>query len=132
MPEILFVDDNRYVRQFCKLELERAGYNVILCESGDKALQILSREWPDLVVMDVHMPCLDGLETARRIRARTPDLPIVFFTSYRGELDNEHTRLGEAWVEKSEDLTELKTKLAQILHSSQDGKSEDGPGKVRS
>ena len=116
---ILFVDDNKQVRQFCKYELGRAGYSVILAEDGDKALRVLRRERPALVVMDLHMPRLNGLETAKLIRAQRPDLPIVFFTSHTGYLNDERTRLGEAWVEKSEDLTELKARMAQLLAPSQ-------------
>ena len=115
MPGILFVDDNKNVREFCKRELGREGYRVILCEDGNKALQILRKEPPDLVIMDVHMPLLNGIETARLMRAQIPHLPIIFYTVHQEALDGGPAGMAEVQVEKSEDLTELKSQVAQVL-----------------
>ena len=114
MPVILFVDDNEHVRQHCRRELGREGYRVIPCADGQGALQQLRREIPDLVVLDMHMPRLDGPETARLLRARVPDLPILFFTVKK---DGQDGRVGtsETQIEKSEDLTELKSQVARVL-----------------
>lgn len=115
MPVILFVDDNKNVRQFCKRELGREGYHVILCEDGNEALQVLRKETPDLVILDVHMPRLNGIETARLMRVQVPDLPVIFYTVQREDLDGGHAGVAEVQVEKSEDLTELKSQVAQAL-----------------
>lgn len=114
MPVILFVDDNEHVRQHCQRELGREGYRVVLCADGQGALQQLRRQVPDLVVLDMHMPRLDGPETARLLRARVPDLPILFFTVKKEGQDG---RVGttETQIEKSEDLTELKAQVARVL-----------------
>lgn len=132
MPVILFVDDNKHVRQFCKRELGRAGYSVILCEDGYKALQVVRREIPDLVILDVHMPRMDGVEAAKHIRAQLPHLPIIFYTSHREYLDEGRAWPAERCISKSEDLAELKSAVAQVLARSQGGKSGEGPVKANS
>lgn len=115
MPVILFVDDNKNVREFCKRELAGEGYHVIPCEDGNKALAILGKETPDLVIMDLHMPRLNGIETARLMRAQIPNLPVIFYTVQREDLDGGPAGMTEVQVEKSEDLSELKSQVAQAL-----------------
>ncbi|MHB2019893.1 MAG: ATP-binding response regulator [Candidatus Xenobia bacterium] len=80
---ILVVDDNLQNRQVAAGHLNAAGYAVSQAESGEKALAQFSREAPDLVLLDVMMPGLDGFETCRRMRSLKggQDVAIVFFTA---------------------------------------------------
>ncbi|HOS44614.1 MAG TPA: response regulator, partial [Armatimonadota bacterium] len=69
MPKkILAVDDERHIVRLIQVNLERAGYTVITAYDGREALQKIEAENPDLVVLDVMMPYMDGLETLKRIR----------------------------------------------------------------
>lgn len=121
MPTVLFVDDNKNVREFCKRHLEREGYRVILGAGGHAALAVLRQELPDLVVMDVRMSRMDGFEAIDQIAARHPGLPVILYIESRGYLDDERSRLAAACVEKSEDLSELKAAIALVLSQRQTG-----------
>ncbi len=84
--KILLVDDDPRLRELVGLALERAGFVVITAADGQLALTHAAREAPDLVVLDVGLPELDGFEVCRRIRARS-DVPILFLTARDDEID---------------------------------------------
>jgi DNA-binding response OmpR family regulator len=111
---ILYAEDERGIRQYLQLELQAAGYHVILTEDGIEALEALDSSAVDLVIMDEHMPRASGLETARHIKLKDPTLPIILFTCDR---DYEHCRSPfiDAALIKNEDLTELKAEVASLL-----------------
>lgn len=80
MKRILVVDDEAFVRQAVAEFLTRHGYDVTAAESGSRALELLSEFQPDLVLLDVFMPEMDGLEVLRRIRQR-PERPGVLMVT---------------------------------------------------
>lgn len=84
--KILVVDDDPRLRELVSITLERAGYQVVTARDGQMALTHAMREAPDLVVLDVGLPELDGLEVCRRLRARS-DVPILFLTARDDEID---------------------------------------------
>ncbi len=86
MPDILVVDDDPHLREVVTYALGRAGFTVRTVRDGREALAEVDRQPPDLVVLDVMMPELDGLEVCRRIRAKGR-LPIVFLSSRDEEVD---------------------------------------------
>ncbi|OUC76145.1 response regulator, partial [Streptomyces swartbergensis] len=73
---VLVVDDNKFVRQLIRVNLELEGFEVVTASDGLECLEIVHQVRPDLVLLDVVMPRLDGLKTAARLRAdpRTRDL----------------------------------------------------------
>jgi DNA-binding response OmpR family regulator len=81
--KILIVDDEIDTLRLVGLMLERQGYDIIAAEGGEQALEIMAREKPDLVLLDVMMPDLDGIEVARRIRndSELGNTPIIMFTA---------------------------------------------------
>ncbi|MFN3372359.1 MAG: PleD family two-component system response regulator [Chloroflexus sp.] len=83
MPTILVVDDSRLVTDIVKMRLEMYGYTVQLAHSGEEALEAIAAEPPDLLVLDVQMPGIDGYEVCRRIRENPAldDLRIIMLTS---------------------------------------------------
>ena len=83
MQTVLVVDDEEIVRDVVVRYLKRDGYRTLEAATGDEALEILERETPSLVVLDVMLPQHDGLEICRWIRARS-DLPVIMLTA-RGE-----------------------------------------------
>lgn len=118
MTMILFVDDNRNIREYCRRELEEEGYCAVVARDGGEALGLIDSLPPDLVVLDICMPGIDGLEVAARIRATQRDLPIILFTSYDDACTrDERSSCATACVEKREDLTELKNVIAASLRS---------------
>jgi DNA-binding response OmpR family regulator len=84
---VLVVDDDPTVSDVVRRYLERAGYAVTLAGDGPGALAAYSREQPDLVVLDLMLPGIDGLEVCRRLRTRADGVPIVMLTALGEEAD---------------------------------------------
>jgi two-component system, OmpR family, response regulator len=84
--KILIADDDPRLRELVSLAVERAGFTAITASDGQRALTHAAREAPDLIVLDVGMPELDGFEVCRRIRA-TSQVPILFLTAQDDEID---------------------------------------------
>ena len=77
MAHILVIDDDPVLRRVVTLALEAAGHSVLRCENGRKAVAFLERDHADLLVTDIVMPEMDGVETVRAVRQLDPDLPIL-------------------------------------------------------
>jgi two-component system response regulator MprA len=80
-PRVLVVDDDRAVRESLRRSLEFNGYDVALAADGAEALAGIAAASPDVVIMDVMMPRLDGIETTRALRSAGNDLPILVLTA---------------------------------------------------
>ena len=87
MPRtILIADDDPHIRQLLAFALAKAGLETIEAEDGEAALAAVERHAPDLIVLDINMPRMDGIEACRRLRASS-DLPILFLSSRDDEID---------------------------------------------
>ncbi|MGP5313966.1 response regulator [Psychrobacter faecalis] len=88
---ILVVDDSVTVRKVTSRFLERQGFNVVLAKDGIDALEILQETTPDLMLLDIEMPRMDGFEVASQVRhnRRLQELPIIMITSRTGEKHRE-------------------------------------------
>lgn len=84
---VLVVDDDRTVSDVVRRYLERAGYQVTQADDGRAALAAVDRDLPDLVVLDLMLPEIDGLEVCRRLRERRNAVPIVMLTALGSESD---------------------------------------------
>ncbi|MGF9760991.1 response regulator transcription factor [Microvirga sp. 0TCS3.31] len=80
-PRVLVVDDDRAVRDSLRRSLEFNGYEVVLAADGAEGLVAVGAQHPDVVVVDVMMPRLDGIETTRALRAAGNDVPILVLTA---------------------------------------------------
>ena len=80
-PRVLVVDDDRAVRDSLRRSLEFNGYDVVLAADGAEGLVAVGSHHPDVVVIDVMMPRLDGIETTRALRAADNDVPILVLTA---------------------------------------------------
>ncbi|WP_432471272.1 sigma-54-dependent transcriptional regulator [Amphritea sp. HPY] len=79
---ILLVDDEQHIRLAVGQTLELAGYDVVAMESAEAALNRLDMEWPGVIVTDINMPGIDGLELMQRVQAIDPDLPVILITGH--------------------------------------------------
>jgi len=84
MQKVLVVEDNEDNLRLITYALRRSGYEVIAAETGTRGVELAVSERPDFIVMDIALPCIDGLEVVRRIRASADArrIPIVAMTSY--------------------------------------------------
>ena len=90
MPKkILAVDDERHIVRLVQVNLERAGYTVVTAFNGKEALEQVEAEQPDLVVLDVMMPYMDGFEVLQNLRKNqnTRDLPVIMLTAKAQDAD---------------------------------------------
>ena len=85
----MVVDDEADIRELVRLNLTREGYEVLDCESGEQALSLSRSKGPDLVVLDLMLPGIDGLEVCKRLKAdpKTAQVPIVILTAKGEEAD---------------------------------------------
>jgi DNA-binding response OmpR family regulator len=95
MSRILVVDDSSLVRELVRTLLERAGHEVVEAADGSDGLRRLYAERPDLVVLDVSMPELDGWEALKRLRELS-DVPVLMFSAFGGETERVRGLLGGA------------------------------------
>jgi len=95
---ILVVDDDPRLLHVVVMYLGIEGYDVVPSENAEDALVEIDRQRPDLVILDIMMPGMDGIEACRRIRAGadTADLPVLLFSALSGDQDVERARLAGA------------------------------------
>lgn len=85
--KILLVEDSPVNQQVIKMMLEKLGHSVTLADNGRKALAAVAHSMPDLVLMDLRMPVMDGLTASRHLKGEWPDLPILALTANASEAD---------------------------------------------
>ena len=102
--KILLIDDDPDLVRATSSVLESKGYQVVAAEDGDVGLEKAAAERPDLILLDVIMPRMDGFEFLRRIRLRSQHLPVVMLTTRASSTDRKRaTELGaDAYLVKSE------------------------------
>lgn len=86
MKKILVVDDEKPISDIIKFNLEKEGYEVVTAFDGEEALEKVEEENPDLIVLDVMLPKIDGLEVVREVR-KTHSMPIIMVTAKETEID---------------------------------------------
>jgi CheY-like chemotaxis protein len=103
---VLFVEDDRSVAQMYKLKLELDGYRVEVAYDGETAVEMITKETPDIVFLDVRLPKLDGLGVLQALRAdpKTKDLRVVILSNYsQREIGDRVSNLGVlAFLKKTE------------------------------
>lgn len=115
MAEILVVDDEESIRLLFKEELEDEGYTVLTAGSGEEALEIIKRGTTELVVLDIKMPGISGLECLNKIREINFEIPVVLCTAYGSYRQDFGTWGADAYVTKTSDIDELKSEVRRLL-----------------
>jgi len=87
MPRVLVVDDQKTIVETCRLYLEAAGFDVVVGYNGEQALAEAREAKPDLIVLDLMLPRVDGRDVCRRLRAEGVRVPIVMLTALATEED---------------------------------------------
>lgn len=93
MPRILLVEDNEMNRDMLSRRLSRKGFEVVIAEDGQEGVEMTQSEKPDLVLMDMSLPVVDGWEATRRLKAseETKHIPIIALTAHAMSGDREKT-----------------------------------------
>jgi CheY-like chemotaxis protein len=86
---VLVADDNDVAQRLCKRVLEKAGYAVLIAADGLQAVDVALSKHPSMILMDVAMPGIDGLEAMRRIKEQVPGMPIVIASAHSMASDRE-------------------------------------------
>jgi CheY-like chemotaxis protein len=86
---VLVADDNDVAQRLCRRVLEKAGYGVLIAADGLQAVDVAFKQKPAMILMDVAMPGIDGLEAMRRIKAEMPAMPIVIASAHSMASDRE-------------------------------------------
>lgn len=115
MPTVLIVDDDQNQRLLYQEELSYEGYDVVEAASGQEAIAIVQDDGIDVVVLDIAMPGMDGVEALSRILAIDNKMPVVLNTAYSSYKDDFMTWAADAYVVKSSDLSGLKNQIAEAL-----------------
>ena len=117
--KILIVDDNPNVLKLLNISLSKAGYDIVEAENGEVAFDVANRELPDLIISDIMMPQMDGIELCWMIRenSKVPLVPFIFLTSFDdSEMEIRGFRAGaDEYLNKPIDRKELLERVFDLL-----------------
>ena len=115
MKKILVVEDEDDLRLLYQQELEQEGYDVVTVESGEEAIKVLEKESINLVVLDIRLTGMNGLEALEEMLLRNRNLKVIINTAYANYKDDFSSWLADAYLIKSSDLSELKETIQNLL-----------------
>jgi CheY-like chemotaxis protein len=113
--KILVVEDEEGLRLLYEEELKAEGYEVLTARNGKEAIEQLEKGKPDLIILDIVMPVMDGIEALGRIVGKDRKIPIILNSSYPGYRQDFMSWAADAYITKSIDLGELKDKVRELL-----------------
>jgi DNA-binding response OmpR family regulator len=119
MAKILVIDDEPGIRDLLDTLLRRKGYEVVLAETGQKGVDLFRRERPDVIVLDLKMPGMDGLSVLQQVRSVDPEKPVIILTGAgTAETEQKVRALGVTeYVEKEFSLHLLGDSLKRLLNN---------------
>ena len=135
-PTVLVVDDEQHIQDVVVYVLQENSYEVISALDGDTAFDLFQSTPPDLVLLDLNLPGISGFDLFRKMRAQTPDIPIIMLTSKSEEIDRiVGLEMGaDDYVTKPFSPRELAARVRAVLrrlsrpaHESETGKLKHGP-----
>jgi DNA-binding response OmpR family regulator len=128
MSKILVIEDEKNLRQLYKQDLELDGHTVLTAKTAEEGLRKVESEKPDLVVLDIRLPGMDGLEAMGRILDGNPGIPVLLNTAYSSYQDSFMSWAADAYVIKSSDTGELRREVEHLLSERREGpRRQPGP-----
>lgn len=115
MAKILIVEDDPNLCRLYSSEFSEDGYDVVTAQSGREALAVIDGQHPDLVVLDIKMEPMDGLELLDQLMHRKVAMPVVINSAYPAFKADFSTWGADAYIVKSADLTALKDTVRNLL-----------------
>ena len=117
MTKLLIVEDEENLRDLYAEDLEESGYEVTKASNGKEAINLVRNGSYDLIIMDIRMPEMDGIETLGKIITMEKKLPVIIYTAYSNYKSNFMTWTADAYLTKSSNMDELKNKIRELLES---------------
>jgi DNA-binding response OmpR family regulator len=127
MTTILLVEDDKNQRLLYEQELRLEGYEIVTAADGKEGLGKVQEQPPDMIIMDINIPKMNGIETMGMILSKYKNIPIIINTAYSSYKDNFMSWAADAYIVKSSDLTELKNKIKEILTKKDKGLKQRQP-----
>jgi len=115
MTTILIVEDDKNQRLLYEQELGLEGYEIVTAADGKEGLRKVEERQPNLIIMDINLPKMNGIEAMGKVVSKHKNIPIIIYTAYSSYKDNFLSWLADAYIIKSSDLTELKNKIKELL-----------------
>jgi len=115
MKKILLVDDEDSIHLIYSEELEEEGYEVHSALSGEEGLEKLKILSPDLVILDINMPGMNGIDVLRQMKENNPDLPVILCSAYPEFKQDFASWASDDYIVKSSNLDELKAAVKRHL-----------------
>ena len=113
--KILVVDDEESIHLLYKEELEDEGYEVSSALNGEEALELFDMQAPDLVILDINMPGMDGIEVLRQMKQKRPDVPVILSSAYPEYKQDLASWASDDYIMKSFNLDELKESVKKHI-----------------
>lgn len=115
MKTLLIVDDEKNIKTLYREVFEKEGYKILLASTGKECLEQCKKHKIDLVILDIRLPDMDGMEVLGKLSAEKDVPRVILNSAYAGYENNVNIWLAEAYLIKSSDLTELKNTVKDIL-----------------
>ncbi len=115
MRKLLIAEDDKNLRLLYKKEFTDNGFKVVLAKTGKEAIAKAQKIKPDLIIMDIRMPGLGGIEAMNEIKSFARNTPVILNTAYPIHQEDFSTWPASAYVVKSSDMSLLKQKVEEAL-----------------
>ena len=123
MTKILIIDDEGPIRETLEMFLCEKGYDVATSESGEASLEFIRKDQPDIVILDLRLPGIDGIAVLRIIRQLSPESVVIVITAYPDkEIFDQAERLGAyGYIVKPIDVAEFEVAIDKAVQSQKNG-----------
>ncbi len=116
MKKILLVDDEQSIQFLYREEFKELGYEVISALNGTEGLREFIENKPDLVILDIQMPGMNGIDILRQMKQKDPDVPVILCSAFHDYKQDLSSWASDEYLVKSGDTTELKNTVQRLLN----------------
>ena len=118
MAKILIVEDEPHLLELYKKEMQDEGYEVLSTEDGEQALDLVKKQLPDLVILDIKIKKVDGLKVLQEIKRFNKDIPVILNSAYETFKSDFSSWVADAYLIKTSNLDQLKIHVKKLLNLS--------------
>lgn len=119
MTKLLLIDDEESIRIVYREEFEDDGYRVFTAPDGETGLELFQKEKPDIVILDIMMPGMNGVDVLRQMKMIDSSVPVILSSAYQEFKRDLGTWASDAYVVKSGNIEELKQTVSELIGQKQ-------------